>query len=354
MKIKDISVGSEFPPIIIPEISGNHNQSIENIYKLIDAIKKAGLKFVKLQTYTPDTITLNSSSKDFLVSEKHQLWGGEKLYNLYQKAHTPWNWHKEIFAKCANLGLICFSSPFDETAVKLLEDLKTPLYKVASFEITHIPLLAEIGKTRKPVILSTGMATEKEIYEAINTLLKNGCNKYALLKCTSTYPADPFDSNIATLSDMKKKYNCEVGISDHTPGIGVSIAAVSFGASIIEKHITLDRDNGAVDSFFSLEPYEFKILNIESKRAWQSIGKVKYGPTTNEKESLKHRRSIYVTEDLKKGDVINIENIKIIRPSAGLEPKYFEKIIGIRLIKDIKKNSPLDFSYIEISKDDID
>ncbi len=345
MKIKNIKIGLNYPPCIIAEISGNHNQSLEVALNLIDKIKEAGIKFVKIQTYTPDTITLNSNKKDFLINSKHSLWGKKKLYDLYKKAYTPWEWHKIIFKKCKELNLICFSSPFDETAVDFLEELSVPLYKIASFEVTHIPLIKKIAATKKPVILSTGMATIKEIRNAIKILESYGSKNYAILKCTSNYPASPKDSNILTVKDMRQKFKCEVGISDHTPGIGVALSSIAFGASIIEKHITLDRNNGAVDSKFSLEPDEFKLLNIETLRAWQSIGKIKYGPTKSEMPSLKHRRSIYLVNDLNKGDKIKKEDIKVVRPSTGLEPIYYEKIINKTVNRNLKKNSPLKKKY---------
>lgn len=346
MKILKQKIGKNNPPILIAEISGNHNQSLAKAITLLKKIQKAGVKFVKIQTYTPDTITLNSSRKEFVINKNHNLWGGKKLYDLYKKAHTPWKWHYKIFEVARDLDLICFSSPFDETAVDFLEDLGVPLYKIASFEITHIPLIKKIAKTKKPVIMSTGMASKEEIKNAIHTLKKNGCKNMALLKCTSTYPADPKDSNILTIPDMKKKYKCEIGLSDHTPGIGAAVGAIALGATIIEKHITLDKNNGAVDSKFSLEPYEFKILNEEIFNTWQSLGKIKYGPTKDEHNSLKYRRSIYVVKDLKKGDKITKENIKVVRPNLGLDPKHYDKIIGKKIIKNIKKNSPLSFKNL--------
>lgn len=341
-----MTIGKKFPPIVIAEISGNHNQSLTKAIELLKKIKKTGVKFVKIQTYTPDTITLNSSRKEFIINKNHNLWGGKKLYDLYKKAHTPWKWHHKIFEVARKLDLICFSSPFDETAVDFLEDLNVPLYKVASFEITHIPLIKRIAKTKKPVIMSTGMATKEEIKNAINTLRNNGCKNYALLKCTSTYPANPKNSNILTIPDMKKKYKCEIGLSDHTPGIGAAVGSVALGATIIEKHITLDKKNGAVDSKFSLEPHEFKILNDEIYNTWKSLGEIKYGPTKDEKESLKYRRSIYAVKDMKKGDKITKNNIKVVRPNLGINPKYYDRIIGMKVNRKIKENSPLLLKYL--------
>lgn len=346
MKINNLKINLDNPPILIAEISGNHNQSLTKAIELLKKIKKTGVKFVKIQTYTPDTITLNSSRKEFIIDKNHKLWGGKKLYDLYKKAHTPWNWHNKIFEVARKLDLICFSSPFDETAVDFLESLDVPLYKVASFEITHIPLIKRIAKTKKPVIMSTGMATKGEIKTAVDTLRKYGCKNYSLLKCTSTYPANPKNSNILTIPDMKKIYKCEIGLSDHTPGIGAAVGAIALGATIIEKHITLDKKNGAVDSKFSLEPYEFKILNDEIYNTWKSLGKIKYGPTNDEKNSLKYRRSIYTVKDIKKGDKITKDNIRVVRPNLGLSPKYYDKVIRMQVNRNIKKNSPLLLKYL--------
>ena len=346
MKIKNNLINIKKPPIIIAEISGNHNQSIKNIIKLLEISKKNGVKYIKIQTYTPETITLKSERREFRINQGHKLWGGKTLHDLYKDAHTPWNWHKEIFNKAKKLGLVCFSTPFDESAVDFLETLNVPAYKIASFEITHIPLIKKIAQTKKPVIMSTGMASFDEIKFAIKTLKDNGCKDYAILKCTSTYPSNPKESNLITIKNMKKIFKCEVGISDHTPGIGTSIAAVSLGATIVEKHITLDKKNGAVDSKFSLEPEEFKNLVIETNRAWQSIGKVHYGPTKSEKISLKYRRSIYLIEDIKKGEKITIDKIKIVRPNLGVLPKYLESILGKKAKKNLKKNSPLKINNI--------
>jgi len=341
MKINNILIGKKNAPFIIGEISSNHNQSLETMMNMLELSKKIGLKVIKIQTYKHNTITLNSNRKEFIIDKEHKLWGGKRLYDLYKQAHTPWEWHKIIFDKCKRLGLTCFSSPFDESAVDLLEKLNAPAYKIASFEITHIPLLKKVGKTKKPVILSTGMATKKEIIEAIETLKEAGCKNFAILKCTSTYPAKPRDSNIITIPEMIKEFKCNVGISDHTPGIGVSIAAISLGATIIEKHITLSKDSDAVDSKFSLDFKEFKNLIIESKRAWNSIGKISYGPTKNEKSSIINRRSIYVTKNLKKGDKITKNNIKVVRPNLGEKPKYYDYFIGKKVKKNFIKNTPI-------------
>ncbi len=338
---------SKLNPIIIAEISGNHNQSLKTALSILDNSKKIGLSYVKLQTYKPDTLTVNSKRKEFKINQNHKYWGGQNLYDLYSKAYTPWEWHNKIFKYAKKIKINCFSSPFDETAVDFLENCNCPAYKVASFEITHIPLIEKIGSTKKPVILSTGMASKSEIYDAINTLSKHGCKDYSILKCTSSYPADPKDANLLTIPDMIKEFNCPVGLSDHTPGIGVSLAAIALGATIIEKHITPDKNSNAVDSKFSLDYQEFKNLIKESKRVAQSMGGIKYGYTNNEIESLKYRRSIYVIKDIKKGDKINKKNIKIIRPNLGELPKHFNYMLGKKVLKNFKKNTPIKKKHVK-------
>ena len=330
----------------IAELSGNHNGSFDKALEMVDIIAKTGVNAIKLQTYTADTITLDCNKEDFIINDKKSLWNGYNLYNLYKKAHTPWQWHKEIFAKCASLGIICFSSPFDETAVDLLEGLNCPLYKIASFEITHLPLIKKVAQTKKPIIISTGMATIVEISQAYKTAIKYGAKAIGILKCTSSYPADASDANIATIEDLQKQFpNATIGLSDHTLGIGVAIAAVAKGARIIEKHITLNRKDGGVDSAFSLEPQELTNLCIESNRALKAIGVIKYGISDNEKGSLKFRRSIYISQDVKKGDIISENNIKIIRPSFGLEPKFYEEVIGKKFNDDFLKGTALKKEY---------
>ncbi len=328
-------------PIIIAEISGNHNQSLDTAFSILKNAKRIGLQYIKLQTYKPDTLTLNSKKSEFKVNKNHKYWGGKNLFELYSEAYTPWEWHKIIFQKALKLGIKCFSTPFDDTAVDLLEKCKCPAYKIASFEITHLPLIKKVALTRKPVIMSTGMASKEEIHDAINTLVSNGCKEYYLLKCTSAYPAKPKDANLMTIKDMIKEFKCPVGLSDHTPGIGVSLAAVALGATMIEKHITPDKNSGAVDAKFSLDYKEFKELIIESKSVAQSLGKIKYGPTKNESDSVKYRRSIYVTKDLKKGDRLTKNNIKIIRPNNGELPKFYDFMIGKKVTKNFKKNTPI-------------
>ena len=333
--------------LTIAELSGNHDGSLSQALKLIDSLSESGVKAIKLQTYTADTITLDCNQEDFVIKDRDSLWYGYNLYQLYHKAHTPWEWHKEIFDKCKKLNIVCFSSPFDETAVDFLETLNCPCYKIASFEITHLPLIKKVASTGKPVIISTGMASLLEISEAYETAKKYGASQVAILKCTSSYPADASDANIATIEDLQEKFpDAIIGLSDHSLGIGVAIASIAKGARIIEKHVTLDRSNGAVDSAFSLEPHEFKLLCEEGDRALKSIGKVKYAPGENEKNSLKFRRSIYISENVKKGDVIAEDNIKIIRPSYGLEPKLYEDIIGKKFNDNFLKGTALKKQYI--------
>jgi pseudaminic acid synthase len=333
-------------PFFIAELSGNHNQSLERALAIIEAAAEAGVDSVKLQTYTADSMTINSSNSDFMISDPASLWHGDNLYKLYQVAHTPWEWHEALYRRCRELGLICFSTPFDETAVDFLEQLNTPCYKIASFENNHLPLLKKVAATGKPVILSTGMASLAELDLAVRTLRESGCGELVLLKCTSTYPADPADSNLFTIPHMKELFQCPVGLSDHTPGFGSAVAAVALGAMVIEKHFTLARSDGGVDAAFSLEPAELKQLVMECRQAWQSLGGITYGPTENEKSSLKFRRSIYVVKDVKAGEVISEDNIRIIRPGYGLEPRYFEVIIGKQFTKKIPRGTALCWDHL--------
>ncbi|MCY8931785.1 pseudaminic acid synthase [Bacillus atrophaeus] len=340
------SIGPHHPPFIIAEMSGNHNQSLERAFNIIEAAAKAGAHALKIQTYTADTMTLNMNTKDFTIEDNNSLWSGSTLYTLYQQAYTPWEWHKPIFDKCRELGMIPLSTPFDESAVNFLEDLGVPIYKIASFENTDIPLIKKVAATGKPIIISTGMATVAEIDETIMAAKEAGCKELILLKCTSTYPASPENTNISTIPHMKELFNCQVGLSDHTMGTGVAVASVALGATVIEKHFTLSRADGGVDSAFSLEPHELKELVIETERAWQALGQITYGPTDKEKASLKFRRSIYVKKDIKAGEIFTKENIKVVRPGYGLEPKYFDLIIGRTAKKHISAGTPLGWDYI--------
>lgn len=333
-------------PFIIAEMSGNHNQSLERALEIVDAAAESGVHALKLQTYTADTITLNVNEGEFVIHDEENLWKGQSLYNLYQNAYTPWEWHKPIFDRCKQLGIICFSTPFDETAVDFLEELDVPMYKIASFENNHLPLIKKVASTGKPMIISTGMASIAELDELVTTARKAGCKDLIILKCTSTYPASPENSNLLTIPHMKELFGCQVGLSDHTLGIGVSVASVALGATVIEKHFTLSRAEGGVDAAFSMEPDEMKALVEETKRAWQALGKIKYGPTEKERASMKFRRSIYVSKDLKKGDVLTEENIRIIRPGYGLEPKYYEMLLGKRVSEDVEAGQPVSWNIL--------
>jgi N-acetylneuraminate synthase len=341
IKICDKIIGKDSKPFIIAEMSGNHNQSLERALEIVAAAAATGVDAIKLQTYTPDTMTLNIAEGDFFIDDKNSIWNGRFLYELYAEAHTPWDWHEPIFEKCKELGLIYFSTPFDATSVDFLETLDVPCYKIASFENTDIPLLKKVAKTGKPVIISTGLANLSEIKESVKTLKDNGCNEIVLLKCTSSYPANPENTNILTIWDMKKLFpDCEIGLSDHTMGIGVSVASVALGATVLEKHFTLSRDDGGVDSDFSMEPLEMKQLVIEAERAFQSLGKVTYEITEKEKASLKFKRSLYFSKDLKQGDLITEDNLRVIRPGFGLAPKFYEFLLGKKVNIGIKKGTP--------------
>lgn len=346
IKIADRIIDIANRPFIIAEMSGNHNKSLERALAIVEAAAEAGAHAIKLQTYTPDTMTIDKDDGDFFIKDKNSLWSGTSLYELYQQAYTPWEWHKPIFQRCNELGLIGFSTPFDSTAVDFLEELNVPCYKIASFENIDLPLLRKVASTRKPVIISTGMASIAEMDDAVGTLKNNGCNDIVLLKCTSSYPATPENSNILTIPHMRNLFNCEVGLSDHTLGIGAAIASVALGATVIEKHFTLSRAEGGVDSVFSMEPEEMRSLVVESERAWLALGNISYGLNNEEKGSLIFRRSIYVTSDVKKGDVITDKNIRIIRPGLGLAPKYFDLVIGKAAKSDIKRGTPLTWDVI--------
>lgn len=328
-------------PFIIAEMSGNHNQSLERALKIIDAAADAGASAIKIQTYTADTLTIKGV---FKITEKSSLWYGKDLHDLYDEAHTPWDWHKAIFEHAHKRGIICFSSPFDETAVDLLESLNNPIYKIASFEINHIPLLKYIAKTGKPVIMSTGASSLSEIAEAVNVLKREGCENLTLLKCTSTYPASAENSNLNTIPHLKELFNCEVGLSDHTMGIGVAVAAIAKGANVIEKHFCLDRSEGGVDSAFSLEPAEFKQLVIETKNAYLALGKINYGITNDEKKVDAGKRSIYVSDKINEGEIITTKNIKVIRPGYGLHPRYYTDVLGKKANKNLEIGQPLSFN----------
>ena len=346
IKIGNINIGQNYRPFIIAEMSGNHNQSLDKALEITEAVAKTGAPMLKLQTYTPDTMTLNIDNGDFFIKDKKSLWKNNSLYELYKIAHTPWDWHEPIMKRAKELGLLCFSSPFDETAVDFLEDLNVPAYKIASFENTDLPLIKKVAKTGKPMIISTGMATISEIDETVRTIRELGCEEFILLKCTSSYPSNPLNSNISTISHMRKLFKCQVGLSDHTLGVGSAIAAIAHGATVIEKHFTLNREDEGVDSAFSMQPEEMKLLVNESKSAWQSLGKIFYGPTKSEKKSLGFRRSLYISRDMKKDEILTKDNLRVIRPGYGLPPKYFEVMLGKKINRDVKKGTAVDWSII--------
>lgn len=340
------TISNAAQPLIIAEMSGNHNQSLERALVIVDAAADAGAHALKLQTYTADTLTLDVAEGDFYISDTNNLWKGFSLHKLYQQAYTPWEWHKPIFDRCRERGLICFSTPFDETAVDFLEALDVPCYKIASFENIHLPLIRKVAATGKPMIVSTGMATIAELDEAVTAAREAGCNDLILLKCTSTYPATPETANILTIPHLRDLFNVQVGLSDHTMGLGVAVAAVALGATVIEKHFTLSRADGGVDSSFSMEPEELKSLVVETERAWQSLGSITYGPTEKEKASLQFRRSLYVAEDMQAGDVFTPENLRVVRPGLGLPPKFYDTFMGRQVSKAAKKGTPVTWDML--------
>lgn len=347
VKIANQLLGRGYPPFIVAEMSGNHNHSLESALSIVEAAARAGANAVKLQTYTADTLTIDADGEGFFIKDPESLWKGRSLYDLYREAYTPWEWHEPIFKRCKELDIIAFSTPFDETAVDFLEGLNVPAYKIASFENNHLPLIRKVALTGKPVIISTGMASADEIREAIETVQEVGCRDIILLKCTSTYPAAPESSNLITIPDMRERFNVPVGISDHTLSIGISIAAVALGAVMIEKHLTLSRSEKGVDAAFSLEPDEMKLLVKETKKSWQALGTIHYGPVDEEKPSLKFRRSIYIVKDIKKGEEFAPDNIRVIRPGFGIHPRYYKITIGRRAACDIKRGMPLKDEYIK-------
>ena len=327
-------------------MSGNHNQSLERALEIVEAAAKTGAHALKIQTYTPDTMTLDLDEREFHISDPNSLWAGTSLYKLYGEAYTPWEWHKPIFDRARELGIIAFSTPFDDTAVDFLESLNVPCYKIASFENTDLPLIRRVAATGKPLIISTGMATIAELDDTVHAAREAGCIDLILLKCTSTYPASPENTNILTIPHMREMFNCEVGLSDHTMGVGVSVASVAMGATVVEKHFTLNRADGGVDSSFSMEPAEMTQIVIETERAWQALGKVSYGATEAEKKSIIFRRSLYVVHDMKAGDIFSNDNLRAIRPGLGLPTKFIEQFVGKRITCDIKRGTPLTWNLL--------
>jgi N-acetylneuraminate synthase len=346
MKISERPIGADQRPYLIAEMSGNHNQSLERALSIVDAAAEAGADAIKLQTYTAETMTLDTRGPGFVIEDDRSLWAGKQLYELYQQAHTPWEWHKPIMERAASRGLHCFSTPFDDSAVDFLESLGVPAYKIASFENGDLPLIRKVAGTGKPMIISTGMATAAEIDDAVRAARAAGCNDLVLLKCTSTYPATPENTNLVTIRNMREAFGCDIGLSDHTMGTGVAVAAVAFGAVIIEKHFTLRRADGGVDSAFSLEPEEFRMLRAETERAWLGLGRVTYGGTAAESKSRAFRRSLYVGKDMKAGDRLSPENLRIVRPGFGLEPKYYDIVLGKRINRDSPAGTPLSWDLL--------
>ncbi|HEX6065472.1 MAG TPA: pseudaminic acid synthase [Longimicrobiales bacterium] len=346
MQIGNLKIGTAWPPMVIAEMSGNHNQSLDRALAIVDAAAAAGAHALKLQTYTADTMTLAINEGEFFIEDERSLWTGKSLHDLYELAHTPWDWHEPIMRRAGEHGMLCFSTPFDETAVDFLESLDVPAYKIASFENVHLPLIRRVAATGKPIIMSTGMATISELDEAVRAARQAGNQDLVLLKCTSTYPAAATNSNLLTIPHLRQLFGCEVGLSDHTMGVGVSIAAVALGATVIEKHFTLARADGGVDSTFSLEPAELATLVAETRQAWESLGAISYGPTEAEKKSLVFRRSIYIARDLEAGDELTADSIRCIRPGLGLAPKYYELLIGKHVTRAVRKGTKVTWDLI--------
>lgn len=345
--IANRKIGSDQRPFVIAEMSGNHNQSLERALEIVDAVAKTGAHALKIQTYTPDTMTIDLDEREFHIGDPESLWSGTSLYKLYGQAYTPWEWHQPIFERAKKHGLIAFSTPFDDTSVDYLESLDVPCYKIASFENTDLPLIRRVAATGKPMIVSTGMASISELDDTVRAAREAGCKDLVLLKCTSTYPATPANTNILTIPHMRELFGCEVGLSDHTMGVGVSVASVALGATVVEKHFTLNRADGGVDSTFSMEPNEMAELVVETERAWHSLGKVSYGPTMAEKKSLQFRRSLYVVEDLEAGAILTSENVRAIRPGLGLPPKYLSQILGRRIGRGVVRGTALAWDMFE-------
>lgn len=347
VKIGKFEIGRNKPPFVIAEMSGNHNQSLEKALDIVKAAAASGAHALKIQTYTADTMTIDINEREFRIDDEKSLWTGNSLYQLYQMAHTPWDWHKPIFDCARDHDLVAFSTPFDRSAVDFLEDLNVPCYKIASFENTDIPLIRYAASTGKPLIISTGMASEEELGETVAEAREAGCKDLILLKCTSTYPADASNANLATMMEFRNKFSCHVGLSDHTLGIGVAVAASALGAEVIEKHFTVSRAEGGVDSSFSMEPAEMQMLVEESLKAHYAVGGVTYGPTTGEKSSMAFRRSLYIVEDMKAGDILTEKNLRAIRPGYGLPPKYLDSVLGTQISTNVRRGTPLSFDILE-------
>ena len=346
IQINGRHIGMGNAPFIIAEMSGNHNQSLDRALEIVEAAAKTGAHALKIQTYTPDTMTLDLDEREFHISDSKSLWAGTSLYKLYGQAYTPWEWHEAIFKRAKELGIIAFSTPFDDTAVDFLESLDVPCYKIASFENTDLPLIRRVAATGKPMIISTGMASIAELDDTVRAARQAGCKDLVLLKCTSTYPATADNTNILTIPHMRELFGCEVGLSDHTMGVGVSVASVALGATVIEKHFTLNRADGGVDSTFSMEPTEMAQLVLETERAWQAMGQVRYGATAAEEKSIVFRRSLYVVKDLQAGQVLTKDNVKAIRPGLGLPTKYIEQVLGKTVKRPVQRGTALSWDML--------
>ena len=346
IQLRERQIGREHPPFIVAEMSGNHNLSLARGLEIVEAAASSGAHGLKLQTYTADTMTIDADEGEFFIDDPDSLWSGTSLYRLYEKAYTPWEWHKPLFERAKELGMLAFSTPFDNTAVDFLEELNVPCYKIASFENTDLPLIRRVAATGKPMIISTGMATAAELDETVRAAREAGCSDIILLKCTSSYPASPDNTNVMTIPHLRELFGCEVGLSDHTLGLGVAVASVALGATVIEKHLTLNRADGGVDSAFSMEPAEMAQLVVETEDAWQALGQVHYGPTEAERGSIQFRRSLYVTSTLNAGDVLTEDNVRAIRPGLGLPTKYLDQLLGKTVKRDVKRGTPLSFDLI--------
>ncbi|MDP4491805.1 pseudaminic acid synthase [Vibrio sp. AH4] len=338
-------IGPDHPPYIIAELSANHNGDINRAFQIMEEAKKAGADAIKLQTYTHETITMDCDSEEFQIHGG--LWDGQTLYELYKGAHMPWEWHKPLFEKAKELGITIFSSPFDFTAVDLLESLEAPAYKIASFEVIDLPLIKRVAQTGKPMIISTGMANEEEIAEAVKTARENGCKELVVLHCVSGYPAPAEQYNLRTIADISERFKVLSGLSDHTIDNATAVASVTLGACIIEKHVTMDRNGGGADDSFSLEPHELTALCNDTKTAWQAMGQVNYERAEAEKGNVKFRRSLYIVKDIQAGEVLTADNVRSIRPGFGLPPKFYDDVIGKKVTRSLKKGTALTLEYLE-------
>lgn len=347
ISIGDRLVGVDSPPFIIAELSGNHSQKLDLALAMVDAAAEAGVDAIKLQTYTADSMTLDHDSDDFVIQEADSLWHGRSLHGLYQQAATPYEWHSALFKRANELGMLAFSSPFDAAAVDFLHSLEVPCFKIASFELTDIPLIKKAASCAKPLIMSTGMASLSEIETAVKVAKTAGAKDIILLKCTSTYPAQPSNTNLNTIPHLRQAFDLQVGLSDHTAGVGASVAAVALGATVIEKHFVLDKSAGGVDAEFSLEPDELALLVKETRTAWQAMGEVCYGGSQAEEKSKQYRRSIYVAKDIKQGELFTQDNLRVVRPAFGLAPKNWDKVLGSIARTDLKKGTALNWQHLE-------